>query len=190
VRPRRAGDALLADAGLSGRRNGRGRSGDAQRRIDRFSVGDDHHVEDALEAIGTLVANLALGVRGASSITLIAAALVLGGALARVIGIGSMISVILKTLGATRRQLIAAYALEYALLGLATALFGVAVGSLAAWRVVVDVMNLGYVWLPGPALAAAFGALAVTVGLGLAGTFTALGRKPAPVFRSVIIALR
>ena len=39
-------------------------------------------VKDALEAVGTLVANLALGVRGASSITLIAAALVLGGALA------------------------------------------------------------------------------------------------------------
>jgi putative ABC transport system permease protein len=142
-------------------------------------------VKDALEAIGTLVANLALGVRGASSITLIAAALVLGGALAAGHRHRVYDSVILKTLGATRRQLIAAYALEYALLGLATALFGVAIGSLAAWRAVVDVMNLSYVWLPGPATAAAFGALAVTVGFGLAGTFTALGRKPAPVLRNL-----
>ena len=93
-------------------------------------------VKDALEAVGTLVANLALGVRGASSITLIAAALVLGGALAAGHRHRVYDSVILKTLGASRRQLIAAYALEYALLGLATALFGVAVGSLAAWRVV------------------------------------------------------
>ncbi len=142
-------------------------------------------VKDALDAVGALVANLALGVRGASSITLIAAALVLGGALAAGHRHRVYDSVILKTLGATRRQLISAYALEYALLGLATAVFGVAVGSLAAWRVVSDVMNLGYVWLPGSAVAAAFGALAVTVGFGLAGTFTALGRKPAPVLRNL-----
>ena len=142
-------------------------------------------VKEALEAFGALVANLALGVRGASAITLVAAALVLGGALAAGHRHRVYDSVILKTLGATRRQLIAAYALEYALLGFTTALFGVAVGSLAAWRVVIDVMNLGYTWLPGPAVAAAFGALAVTVAFGLAGTFTALGRKPAPVLRNL-----
>ncbi len=43
-------------------------------------------------------------------------------------------AVILKTLGATRRQLIAAFSLEYGLLGLATAIFGVLAGSLAALR--------------------------------------------------------
>jgi putative ABC transport system permease protein len=36
-----------------------------------------------------------------------------------------------------------------------------------------------------PALGAAFGALAVTVALGLLGTFTALGQKPAPVLRNL-----
>jgi len=142
-------------------------------------------VKDALEAVGTLVANLAAGVRGASAITLVAAALVLGGALAAGHRHRVYDSVILKTLGATRRQLISAYALEYALLGLATALFGVAVGTVAAWRVTEDIMNLSYTFLPGPAAAAAFGALVVTVGLGLAGTFTALGRKPAPILRNL-----
>ena len=39
-------------------------------------------VKDALEAVGSIVANLVLAIRGASAITLIAAALVLGGALA------------------------------------------------------------------------------------------------------------
>jgi putative ABC transport system permease protein len=142
-------------------------------------------VKDALDAFGNLVANLALAVRGASSITLIAAALVLGGALAAGHRHRVYDSVILKTLGATRGQLITAYALEYLLLGLATALLGVAVGSLAAWRVVTDVMNLAYVWQPGPAAAAAFGALLVTLLFGLFGTFSALGRKPAPVLRNL-----
>jgi len=94
-------------------------------------------------------------------------------------------AVILKTLGATRDKLIGAYALEYLLLGSATALFGVAAGSIAAWLVVTRVMNLTFVWLPGPAAAAAFGALLVTVALGLVGTFTALGHKPATVLRNL-----
>jgi putative ABC transport system permease protein len=51
--------------------------------------------------------------------------------------------------------------------------------------VVADVMNLGFVWLPGPALAAAGGALLLTVAFGLIGTLTALGQKPAPVLRNL-----
>jgi putative ABC transport system permease protein len=152
---------------------------------DGFASVTTVRVKDALEAVGNLVANLAVAVRGASAITLIAAALVLGGALAAGHRHRVYDSVILKTLGATRRQLIAAYALEYMLLGAVTALFGVVIGSLAAWRVVTDVMNLSYVWLAGPAAAAAFSAVAVTVAFGLIGTFTALGRKPAPVLRNL-----
>jgi putative ABC transport system permease protein len=94
-------------------------------------------------------------------------------------------AVVLKTLGATRGKLIGAYALEYLLLGSATALFGVAAGSVAAWLVVTRVMHLTFVWLPGPAAGAAFGALLVTVALGLIGTFTALGHKPATVLRNL-----
>ncbi len=142
-------------------------------------------VKDAIEAVGGLVSKLVLAIRGASLITLIAAALVLGGALAAGHRHRVYDAVILKTLGASRRQLITAYALEYLLLGLATAIFGVAVGSIAAWRVVTDIMTLGYVWLAAPAAAAALGALAVTLMCGLAGTFTALGRKPAPLLRNL-----
>ncbi len=56
-----------------------------------------------------------LALRGASSITLIAAALVLGGALAAGQRFRIYDAVVLKTLGATRGRLIAAYALEYLL---------------------------------------------------------------------------
>ena len=142
-------------------------------------------VKDALEAVGSVVNNLVLGIRGASLITLIAAALVLAGALAASHHNRVYDAIILKTLGATRGRLIAAYGLEYALLGLATGIFGVAAGSLAAWLVVTRVMNLTFVWLPLPALAAALVALAVTVIFGLAGTFTALGQKPASVLRNL-----
>ena len=51
--------------------------------------------------------------------------------------------------------------------------------------VIVEVMNLPFIWLPGLAATAAVAAIAATVVLGLAGTFTVLGQKPAPVLRAL-----
>ena len=142
-------------------------------------------VRSALESIAGVVTNMVAAIRGASVVALVSAVLVLGGALAAGHRGRVYDAVILKTLGATRRRLVGAYALEYLLLGTVTALFGVAAGSAAAWMVVTNVMNLSFTWLPGPALSAAFGALALTVVFGLIGTYTALGHKPAPVLRNL-----
>ena len=68
---------------------------------------------------------------------------------------------------------------------IATALIGVLAGSFAGWLIVADLMHLPFAWLPLPALAAALAAVAVTVALGLIGTFTALGQKPASVLRNL-----
>ena len=142
-------------------------------------------VKDALDAVDALLGKLVLALRGASSLTLIAAALVLGGALAASQRFRIYDAVVLKTLGATRARLAAAYALEYLLIGLATVIFGVAAGSLAADLVVTRVMEFPFVWVAGAALGAAVAALFVTVALGLAGTLRALGRKPAEVLRNL-----
>src|SRR5712664_2292199 len=142
-------------------------------------------VREALETIGNVVTNLVLAIRGASAVTLISAVLVLGGALAAGHRHRVYDAVILKTVGATRMRLLSAYALEYLALGLATAVFGIAAGSAAAAFVIVRVMNLSFAWPPGPLLAAATGAVAATVVLGLIGTFTALGQKPAAVLRNL-----
>jgi putative ABC transport system permease protein len=66
---------------------------------------------------------------------------------------------VLKTLGAARSGLLAAFA---------TALFGVAAGSARSQPVV-----------------AAAGAVIVTICLGLLGTWRALGRKPGPYLRDL-----
>jgi putative ABC transport system permease protein len=142
-------------------------------------------VKDALETVDRLIGSLLLGLRSASAVTLIAAALVLGGALAASQRFRIYDAVVLKTLGATRGRLIAAYALEYLLIGLATVLFGVAAGSLAAALVVIRVMEVPFVFVPAQAAGAAGAALLVTVVLGLLGTFTALDRKPAEVLRNL-----
>jgi len=142
-------------------------------------------VRDALEAFGGLVTNLVMGIRGASVLTLVMAVLVLGGALAAGHRHRVYDAVVLRAVGATRGQLLLAYGLEYLLIGFAAALFGVAAGTLAAALVVIEVMNLPFIWLPGLAATAALAAIAVTVVLGLAGTFTVLGQKPAPVLRAL-----
>ena len=142
-------------------------------------------VKDALDAIGAIVQNLVLAIRGASGLTLLVAALVLGGALAAGHRHRVYDAVILKTLGATRARLLGAYTIEYLLLGAATAVFGVLSGSLAGWLIVTELMHLKFVWQPLPALAASGAAVLVTVALGLAGTFKALGQKPAPVLRNL-----
>jgi putative ABC transport system permease protein len=152
---------------------------------DSFPMVTAVRVKDALEAIGAIVVNLILAIRGASALTLLVAALVLGGALAAGHRHRVYDAVILKTLGATRLRLLAAYTIEYLLLGTATALFGVLSGSLASWLIVADLMHLRFAWLPLPALAAALAAVVVTVALGLIGTFTALGQKPASVLRNL-----
>jgi putative ABC transport system permease protein len=152
---------------------------------DDFPAVTTVRVREALDAIGGIVTNLALAIRGASVLTLLVAVLVLGGALAAGHRHRVYDAVILKTVGATRLRLLSAYALEYLALGVATAVFGLAAGSAAAALVITRVMNLSFAWLPGPSLAAAAGAVAVTVALGLVGTFTALGQKPAPVLRNL-----
>jgi putative ABC transport system permease protein len=140
-------------------------------------------VKDVLEAVGSLVRNLTWAIRATSTLTIVAAALVLAGAVATGHRHRVYDAVVLKVLGAVRARLLALYALEYLMLGLATSLFAVAVGSVAAALVVTRVMDMSFEWLPGPALAVALLAMALTVGLGLLGTWAALSQKPARVLR-------
>jgi len=142
-------------------------------------------VKDALEAVNDVVSQLVMAIRGASSIALIASLLVLAGALAAGHRARLYDAVVLKTLGATRTRLISAYALEYGLLGLATAVFGLLAGTLAAYFIVTRVMNLSFTLdLSGAVLASALAVL-VSVGLGLVGTWQILSQKPASYLRNL-----
>jgi putative ABC transport system permease protein len=152
---------------------------------DAFPMVTSVRVREALETIGTVVTNLVLAIRGASAVTLISAILVLGGALAAGHRHRVYDAVILKTLGATRARLLGAYALEYLMIGFATAIFGVIAGSVAAWLIVTRLMTLSFIWQASSAAGVVAAALIVTVGLGLAGTLLALNQKPATVLRNL-----
>ena len=142
-------------------------------------------VKDALDVVNKVVAQLATAIRSAAAVALIASVLVLSGALAAGNQARIRDAVILKTLGATRTTLMAAYGLEYALLGAATALFALFAGGVAAWFVTARIMKLEAHFSPEIAGLTLLAALVLTVGFGLAGTWRALGQKAAPVLRAL-----
>ncbi len=142
-------------------------------------------VKDALDVVNQLVAQLGTAIRAAAAVALIASVLVLAGALAAGNRARVHDAVVLKTLGAKRRTLISAFSIEYLLIGLATAIFALVAGGVAAWYVVARVMQLPSAFLPEVAIATVGLSLLLTVGFGLAGTWRILGQKAAPVLREL-----
>jgi putative ABC transport system permease protein len=142
-------------------------------------------VKDALDAVNEIVSELVLAIRIASSVALIASLLVLAGALAAGQRARLYDAVVLKTLGATRWRLLGAYIAEYGALGFATAVFGLAAGTLAGYVVVTRVMHLGFALAPAGSVLSAVLAVIVAILLGLAGTWHILGQKPAPYLRDL-----
>ena len=91
---------------------------------------------------------------------------------------------VLKVLGATRRDVLLGLMLEYGILGLATAAIALVLGSLAAGAFVTWGLEGDFVLLPGVALGTAAAGAAIAIAVGLAGTWRALGQKPAPLLRN------
>jgi putative ABC transport system permease protein len=142
-------------------------------------------VRDALDSVEALVAKLALAIRAATGVALTTSALVLAGALAANRRARLADATILKILGATRGRLTAMFLIEYALLGAATAAFGVGAGALIAYWVVERIMQLDFLFAWTPALTAAVGGLGLTVGLGMIGAWRILSQKPAAYLREL-----
>ncbi len=142
-------------------------------------------VREALESVEALVAKLALAIRAATGVALTTSVLVLAGALAANRRARLADATILKILGATRGRLTAMFLIEYAVLGAATAVFGVGAGALAAYWVVERIMQSDFIFDWTAALSAAAGGLALTVGLGMIGAWRTLSQKPAAYLRDL-----
>ncbi len=142
-------------------------------------------VRDALETVEGLVAKLALAIRAATGVALLTSVLVLAGALAASRRARLADATILKILGATRSRLTAMFLMEYAILGGATAVFGVGAGALTAYLVVKRIMFSDFEFDWTSALAAAGGGLAFTICFGMIGAWRILGQKPAAFLREL-----
>jgi len=90
----------------------------------------------------------------------------------------------MKVLGATRRRIMLAYAIEYGLMGLGAALIASAAGTLASWGLIAGAMQASWIFLPITLAVTIIAAVVLTVILGLIGTYAALSAPAAPVLRS------
>jgi putative ABC transport system permease protein len=151
---------------------------------DQFANITSVRVRAALETVGALIGNVGLAVRLTAVITLVAGTLVLAGAIAAGHRRRIYDSVVLKVLGATRRDIVTAYVLEYGLLGLVTAAIAALVGSVTGWAVVTYLLGLGWSFEPMVVAVTALIATLITIGAGLIGTWRAMGQKAAPWLRN------
>ncbi len=142
-------------------------------------------VGDVLATVTGMFERIATAIRASAGVTLIAGVLVLAGALAAGYSRRVYDAVVLKVLGATRNDIARAYLIEYALLGIATAMLAALVGTVASWAVMTGFMAGEWIFLPIAMVLTAGGGIVVTVLLGFIGTWRALGQKAATVLRQV-----
>jgi putative ABC transport system permease protein len=142
-------------------------------------------VGEVIEQVSGLLGQMSGAIVAAASIAILAGIAVLIGAIAASRAARSYDSVILKTLGATRWQVLGAQAVEYALLAGVLALVSLALGMTAAWFVIVQVFDFG--WSPdwGVVLATLLGGAALTLGISLAGSIPLMSVRPAQALRAL-----
>ena len=141
-------------------------------------------IREALLALNGLLESIALAVQSTGAVTLLAGVLVMAGGLASGFRRRVYDAVILKVLGATRGKILASYFMEFAFLGLGTAVVAAIVGTLAGFLIVTLGMEATWYFLPLTLAGTVLAATAITILLGLLGTWRALAQKAAPVLRS------
>ncbi len=151
----------------------------------RFPMIVSVRVKEALAAVDKIAGQLALAARAAAGLAIVTAVLALASAVASGQRARIHDAVVLKTLGATRGWLAAAYGLEFGLVGLVGTAIALVAGTGAAYAMVTWLMKIDFAIPLAAVLTTTAATLAVTIGLGLAGTWRALSRRPWPELREL-----
>ncbi|MBO0766950.1 MAG: FtsX-like permease family protein, partial [Hyphomicrobiaceae bacterium] len=141
-------------------------------------------VKDAIDSFNAIFQRIMIAVRAAGSVTLLAGTLVLAGALATAQRRRIKQAVILKTIGATRRRVLAAHFIEYAILALATSAIALIAGTVSAWITTSGVMDFTFSFSWRTAIEANLLALALVAVFGGYGTWRVLREPAVPYLRS------
>lgn len=141
-------------------------------------------VGELIERIQTTLNQMAAAILIAASVTVLAGIAVLVGAIAASRQARSYDSLIMKVLGATRGQILAAQAIEYALVSVILALLALALGLAAARYVVVQIFEFS--WAPHwPTILLTLGAGGIlTLLIGLLGSLPLMSVRPAEALRA------
>jgi putative ABC transport system permease protein len=141
------------------------------------------HVREALAAVDRIIGIVGNAIRLTALVTVAAGVLVLGGAVAAGHRRRVYDAVVLKVLGGTRGAIAQAFLIENGITGTLAALISGALGTVAAYFLVTRLMKIDWVFLPAPLLSTTSVAAVLIAALGFAGTWRALGAKPAQFLR-------
>jgi len=132
-----------------------------------------------------LLDQMSAAILAAASVAVLSGLAVLLGAIAAARASRTYDTVILRVLGASRRQLLVLQMAEYGLIAAVLAVVALAAGSAMAWAVIVKLFE--FTWLPDwPRILAVLGAgLVLILGFALAGSLPLLRAKPARALREL-----
>jgi putative ABC transport system permease protein len=140
-------------------------------------------IRDALGAVESMLDGIARAARLTAGVTLLAGALTLAGAIAATQRRRIYDAVILKVLGARRREILRALLVEFGLIGIAVSVLAAMFGGIAAWILVTRYLKVDFAWLPSTLFTVVAASTGAVILIGLAGTWRALGQKPAALLR-------
>ena len=141
-------------------------------------------VGDALARIASIFSSLANAVALVGSIAVVSGILVLAGAMTVGRKQREADAVVMKVLGATRRDVIIAFVVEYGLLGLLAAAMGAGLGMAAAWAILTFVMEIPFEPSLPTVAGVVAGAIVATIATGVLTTWSAMSVRPARQLRA------
>lgn len=143
-------------------------------------------IRDALAAVSEFLSEILLAVRASNALTLLTGILVVAGAWTASLGARSYETAVLKALGATRGQLLSLLAIEFAIVGLASAMLAVAAGTLVAWAVCEFYLKIDFAFSLPLVLTTVVLAMAGSLAAGLAATWRALEVRTSSLLRQEV----
>jgi len=141
-------------------------------------------IRELLTNIDNILIQIRSAVNYTGALAILAGILVLGGALAAGYRFRVYDSVILKILGAVRKNIMTAFIFEYLLLGTITGILALLFGGVASYLVLTQAMDLSFQFYPATAVLTIVVSLIITLLFGILNTWQALGEKPTTVLRT------
>ena len=141
-------------------------------------------VRDAIDRVSSVLASLAAATSYGALATLLTGFIVLIGAAAAGADARTFEAAVLKTLGASRRQIALSFILRAALLGLFAGSVALFAGALGGWAVSTYVMETQFTLIWPSAIAIIVGGVLATVLAGLGFALKSLNARPAQVLRA------
>lgn len=142
-------------------------------------------LKEVLENVEVLLLQIKGAIDVMASITIVSGVLVLSGAIAA--GHKGRIydSAVLKVVGATRMDILKAYIFEFIILGVATGFVAIILGTIAAYGIVVGIMEMQWTFSLQIPLLTVFASIIITMSIGMFSIYKAMSVRPAQVLRGI-----